>query len=203
MAQTKYDPEHWLETTVRGISDYVKNNINTRIYDVIMEFPGTLLDAKTLPLSKTIIHFELDDMPEKPLGMGDNIGALNYDAETQTVNPQEAGEHMLNFDVGVWASDASGGTTQRLKARQMLSFLFRGSQAFQKMKAATDNGDGFIEIIRFTGGSFTTENVNDQRLYRLIGCSLEVRVFSRTPLLDTAGPAIEEILQAPNLTIFG
>jgi len=203
MTQTKFDPEHWLETTFRGIKDYVESNVNTRIYQVVMEFPAPLMDATILPLRKTIIHFELDDSPEMPLGFGDNNMVDNYDSVTQTVNPQEARIHHLNFDVGIWASDASGGTTSRMRARQILSGLFGGAQAFDRLKTATDGGDGFIEILRFSGGSFAIDTVNDQRLYRMIGCELELRVWGRTPKLDEGGPAIEEIFQDPGLTILG
>jgi hypothetical protein len=203
MQQTKFDPEKWLETTMRAIKDYVVNAINMNVYEVVMEFPGAALDAKELPLRKTIIHFEADDMPEKVIGFGDNIFRLNYDGPSETVNPQEAREHRIDFDVGIWSSDASGGTTARMRARQILSDLFGGAQAIERLRAASDGGDGCVEILRFGGGRFAIDTVNDQRVFRMVDGLLEVRVFSRTPLSDTPGPSIEEISQAPGLTILG
>lgn len=203
MAQAKYNPELWLETTVRAIKDYVSNFINTNIYQVVMEFPGPLLDNKTVPLNKTILHFEVDEIAEMPLGFGDNIGNLNYDVGSGTVNPQEAREIRINFDVGVWASDASGGTTARMRAHQLLTTLFGGKIAQDSLRVASDGGDGYIEILRFSGGRFAIDSVNDQRLYRTVDCTLEVRVFSRTRISDTPGPAIEEIDQDPGLTVMG
>src|SRR5207253_1125216 len=120
---TKYDPEHWLETTVRALKDYMNANLNTRIYDVVMEFPGAIVDAEKMPIKKTIIHFEIDAIDSKPVGLGDNIFASNYDSGLHQNSPQTAERHMINFDVGIWASDRSGGLTSRLRARQTLSNL--------------------------------------------------------------------------------
>lgn len=205
MPQTVYDPEKWLETTIRGIKDYVTNAINTRIYDVIMEFPAPILEKYQMPLKKTVIHFEVDDMPERLVGMGDNTFAMNYDALSQTVNPQEAREQRINFDVGVWASDESGGTTSRMRAKQILSTLFGGSQGITALRTVTDGGDGSVEILRYEGGRFAIDTINDVRVYRMVDAQLEVRVFSRTPISSTPAPAIEEILQEepPGLTIIG
>jgi len=203
MPQTKYDPEKWLETTIRAINDYVKNAINTGIYEVIMEFPAPIIEQRLMPFNKTIIHFEIDDMPERMIGMGDNVFRLNYDEPTETTNPQEAREQRINFDVGIWATDKSGGTTSRMRAKQILSNLFGGAQGFQALFDAANNDDGSVEILRYEGGRFAIDTINDVRVYRMIDAQLEVRVFSRTPLSSTPGPAIEEILQDPDLTIIG
>lgn len=200
---TKFNPEIWLESTTRVLKEYVEANVNTGIYQVVMEFPGPMVDSMTPPLKKSIFHFEVDGIPERPLGFGDNMALLNYDADTQTTNPQEAREVRLDFDVGIWTSDASGGTTSRMRMRQLLLYLFGGSQAYDRLKAFSDGGDGYLEILRFGGGSFTTDSINDERLFRMIDCSLEIRVFSRTRLSNAPGPAIEELSQAPNLTILG
>ena len=200
---TNFDPERWLETAVRGIQDYVKDNVNTRIYEVVMEFPGADLDAKKLPIRKTIIHFEIDDMPDAPIGFGDRPMVDNYNAADQTVNPQWAAMHTINFDVGIWASDDSGGTTSRMRARQELQRLFGFPSSIEALRAATDGGDGSVEILRYRGGNFTVDRVSDVRTYRMVNGELEVRVFSRTPLADLGSPAIEEIDQSPGLTILG
>lgn len=197
MPQTKYDPEKWLESTIRAIKDYAAAAFNSNIYTVVMEFPGADMDLKYLPLHKTVVHFEVDDMPETVLGFGENTFRMNYDEPTYTVNPQEAREHFINFDVGIWASDASGGTTSRMRARQILSWLFGGAQAIDALRAASNGGDGSVEIVRFGGGRFAIDSVNDQRVYRMVDGVLEVRVFSRTPLSKATGPAIEQITQQP------
>jgi hypothetical protein len=200
---TLYDPERWLETTIRGIKDYVIANINTRIYDVRMEFPAPSLERGKVPLSKTIIHFEIDDMPERHLGFGENIGAYNYDAAAKLAFPQEARVQEVNFDVGIWAWDKSGGTTSRMKAKQILSNLFGGPLGQRALFAATDGGDGGVEILSFSGGRYAIDRINDVRVYRMVNCALDVRVFSRTPMPSEGGPTIEDIQQAPNLSIIG
>jgi hypothetical protein len=202
MAQTLYDPEHWLETVVRGIKDYVTNNINTRIYDVRMEFPAPALETEKVPLSRTVIHFEVDATPERPLGFGDNVGDWNYDP-VLGVKPQYARVEEVNFDVGIWAWDASGGTTSRMKARQELANLFGGTNGMQRLADATNNDDGKIEILSFSGGRFVSDTINDVRVYRMVDCSLDVRVYSRTPIPVETGPTIEQVVQAPNFTIIG
>jgi hypothetical protein len=203
MSQTKYDPEKWLETTIRAIKDYVENNINTRIYEVVMEFPAPLMEQSLMPLSKTVIHFEIDDMPENLIGMGDNVFAANYNEVDETVNPQEAREQRINFDVGIWASDKSGGTTSRMRAKQILSSLFGGSQGIKALYDAGDNDDGSIEIIRYGGGRFAIDTINDVRVYRMVDAQLEVRVFSRTPISSTPSPSLEDFDQNPNITVIG
>src|SRR5438874_8777116 len=110
-----YDPEKFLESTSRVLKDYVEANVNTRIYNVIMEFPGADIDSGQLPLQKTIIHFELDDIDSKPVGMGSGMFADNYDSVLQQITPQYASVHRLLWDVGIWASDRSGGTTSRMR----------------------------------------------------------------------------------------
>ena len=199
-----YDPEHWLESATRELKSYVEANINTGIYSVVMEFPGSIVDADKLPMKKTIIHFEIDNIESSPVGFGDNVFNDNYDPATELVTPQAAEEHMINFDVGIWASDKSGGATSRLRARQLLRSLF-GIEGIAKMRAATDGGDGGLEIISYSGGEFAIDtSANDVRLYRMINSMLVIRVYSRT-LGTTVTPVqtIQEIDQAPNITIIG
>jgi hypothetical protein len=196
-----FSPEHWLETTYRCLKDYVEANINTRIYQVIMQFPAPQISSMKMPPRKTIIHFEADDIADRVVGMGENYFALNYDDATKTINPQEAREVRISFDVGVWSSDASGGLTARMRARQTLTLLFGGMMGRDRLQAATDGGDGYLEIVSFSGGRFVMDMQNDFRLYRMVDCSLEIRLFSRTPMLPTGGPTIEEILQDPTFWI--
>jgi hypothetical protein len=204
MTQTNtYDPENWLLSTTRALKEYVENAFNDA-YKVVMEFPSTDEVLETMPLDLTIIHFEIDDQDHRRLGFGDNYGAINYDAGTHQSNPQEAAIRILNFDVGVWASDRSGGVTSRLRAQQTLGFLFEGSLAQAKLDAAVDAGDGRIEILNYRGGRSLTDKINDVDVYRMVDATLEIRVFSRTPLVPLeAVPALEVTNIDDNLEIDG
>jgi len=197
-----YDPEHYLESTVRELKNYIEANVNTRIYQVVMEFPAANADSFKMPVRRTIIHLELDAQDDRFVGFSDRPMSEEYNATAKTVTPRWAGWHQLNFDVGVWASDDSGGVTARLRAKQILQQLFGYPSSVQALLNFTDGGNGAVEIVRYTGGAFAQDRIADVRLYRMINSDLEVRVFSRTPA-GTPGPSIETITQSPNLTILG
>lgn len=206
----KYNPEEWLTSTIRCLVDFTKERLDeildadsSEIYDVVPEFPGPSLDDRTIevPITRTIIHFELDDLNEQRLGLGPNEIEMNYDGVEFTVQPQEAGIVMMNFDVGIWTSDRSGGTTARAEARQLLSQIFMGASALQRFRTESDGGDGGIEIRRYSGGRFATDKINDVIVYRTVDGQLEVKVFSRTPIPTVTVPTIEVIGQSPGLTI--
>jgi hypothetical protein len=211
MTITKYDPEKWLETAVRGIRDYAEEGfhnavlddtfqpVGNQVYEIVMEYPSTELITRLIPLNRTIIHFEIDEIDDRILGFGDGYFRVNYNEALAQIEPQEAGEHRINFDVGIWASDRTGGTTARLRAYQILRNLFQGPLAIEALRQATDNDDGRVEIIEFTGGRFFPDEVNDIPIHRMLNCSMTVRVFSRTPKVEI--PAIEEITQIPELVI--
>lgn len=211
-----YDPENWLESTFREIKAYTEagfqlavldsnnNPAGLDFYEVVMEFPGPALDDLGVPLAKTVIHFEIDDSGDMPLGfesspMVDNWtdGGVNPD----TVNPQWAGMHVINFDVGVWSSAQSGGTTSRMRAKEILYDLFGAPSGKINFHAFTDGGDGRVEILSFTGGRGIRDTIADSPVYRLIDSQLVVRVYSRTKTVATPGPAIETIDQDPNLEV--
>jgi hypothetical protein len=211
-----YNPEEWLESTVREIKNYVmagfhaavindvQQEVGDQMYDVVMEFPGAALDDSPNPLLKTLIHFEIDDARDMAVGIGENAFADNYNSTAHTVNPQYAGMHLINFDVGIWASAESGGLTARLRAKQILYDLLGAPSGQIAFHAYTDGGNGRVEIINYTGGRFITDSINDVPVYRMIDGQLVVRVFSRTKLVPAAAaPSIEEIDQNPNLTILG
>lgn len=201
-----YNPEIYYESTLRELKRYMNAALvgpYADAYEVIMEFPGPMLDQMKVPLTKTLIHFEVDDIRSGPLGLGENIGNWNYNSTAHTVNPQEAMRHEFVFDVGVWAFDKTGGTTSRMRAHQLLDSLFLGGLATNKLRDFTDGGDGCLEKISFSGGRNVNDTVNDVPVYRTVNCTLEVRVFSRTPLLDTPIPSIETIVQSPGLSIIG
>ena len=214
MPQTNtYDPEIHMESLSRCLKEYAEDGFKNAIvdegnnpsgdevYDIVMEFPGTQIVSMKVPLAKTIIHFAIDDIEDRVVGLGNNVFENNYDPIGETVNPQEARMHMVNFDVGIWSSDRSGGVTSRLRAQQILINLFLGSIAQARIREATHGGDGCLEILRYTGGNFATERINDVDVYRMMGAELVIRVFSRTPINDQPLPAIEEVVQVPGLTI--
>src|SRR5262245_14815177 len=93
---TKYDPESWLETAVRGIKDYAEQAFNDA-FEVIMEFPGPELDSRMTPWGKTIVHFEIDSQDDYPFFGAEPI-RWNYSPEERAVFPQWAAVHIINFD---------------------------------------------------------------------------------------------------------
>jgi len=217
MSITLHDPETWLETCVRGLKDYAEIGfqgsvldsngfpVGEEVYEIIMEFPSTENLLKMLPLSKVVIHFEIDDIDDRILGFGEGHHRLNYDPVLEILKPQEAGEHRINLDVGIWCSSRSGGVTARLRAYQTLKNLFYGALAIDKLRNATTQyiggqSEGGLEILEFTGGRFFQETINDIQVFRMINCQLVIRCFSRTPVSLTI-PTIEEITIVPELII--
>lgn len=218
---TFFDPEIWLSSVTRCLKDYVVDRLNEDvldetqnpvgvydpdtnpdgIYEVVMEFPADIGMRTKVHLPRTVIHFEVDNITSMPVGIGRVIGENNYDSGSQTVNDQEAFKHLLNIDVGIWTSDKAGGTTARTRAYERLASLFHGALAQEAIDLATNGGDGRLEIMGYTGGRFLTENINDVVTYRMVDGTLELRVFSRTPLSVISAPTIEEITQAPGLSI--
>lgn len=201
MTQTHYDPEKFLETLVRGIKDYVNNSLNTQIYNVVMEYPDVLVAESTVPQGRTIIHFEIDGIDSQPLGFsgfGGNVEEV-YDGTTGDVTPHFAARHLVNFDVGIWAWDRSGGTTQRLRARQLLHNILGLPQSGIRLRDATDGGEGGVQVMSYSGGRFITDRINDVPTYRMVDGTLVVSVFSRFVDLDI--PAIQDIFIVPELTI--
>jgi hypothetical protein len=120
----KYDPENWLLSVIRCIKEWTETGLNPDLFEIVMEFPGARFDEMKVPFSKSLVHFEVDSIDSSPLGMGDNAFADNYNAVDKTVNPQYAEMHVVNFDVGIWTADKSGGTTYRALLRQHLQNLF-------------------------------------------------------------------------------
>lgn len=207
-----YDPENFLVSTQRALKEYVANGfhksvkddqgnpIGLDLYEIVVEFPSTIDVLERAPFDKVLIHFEFDDIINEPLGFGDNIFRYNFNDTTDTVQPQEAKLHRINFDVGIWSSDRAGGTTQRMRAYQVLENLFHGARASKALWKASTHGDGGIEIIHYTGGRFITERVGDVVTYRTVDSQLEIRVYSRTPIGDPE-PAITDAAITPNLSI--
>lgn len=201
-----FDPEKWLESLTRGIKEYTEtgfknsvldNNgdpVGDQLYNVVMEWPAAFLEPEKLPMSETIISFEIDETAQRMLGFGDQTALKNYDEDLQTVKPQSAERQNVNFDWGVWTSHRAGGTTARLRAMQVMSQIFHGAQAQLGLRAATDGGDGYLEIERFSTGTFATERINDVDVFRVMGGELVICCYSRTPMPTVGTPTIEGIV---------
>ena len=213
MSQMQYDPRNWLDSLLGALEDYVKNEINNyiksgstpvglNVYSVVFDFPAADAQPVKPDLTKTIIHFVIDDISNRRLGMGDNITKVNFTEPTGgtagSYTREEAGWHEINFDVGIWASDVSGGETNRRRAYQMLTHLFDGEDAKLRMKQVT----GGVEILSFSNGRFAVDTLADVRVFRVIGAELVLRVFSSKLLAE---PVIftDDIVQSPGLTIGG
>lgn len=211
---TTFDPEIFLESTIRCLHEYLvmkfhrsvsdgSQYVGENIYEVIPQFPGADLDLRKVPLLRTVIHFEIDNITSRPVGIGDNI----YDWTEDPANPgsmaaRYAQVHLLNIDIGIWASDASGGVTARSRAKQILQFALGGSEGIIQLRDFSDGGDGALEIMSFTGGRFIMDKVNDMQIFRMADCTLILRVYSRTPLDDAlTAQAIEEILIDPDVYV--
>jgi hypothetical protein len=183
-----------------AVTDDNDDPVGLDIYDVEMDWPTAADTARDIQLEKTLIHFVIDDINSTKLGFGeDTVNATEVLAvapEPDIVKFQSARMHEINFDVGVWASDKSGGSTSRLVTYQMLDTLFGSTQARRRFQTATKG----VQIIRFNGGTFITERVNDVRTFRIIDCELVVRVFSRHTVEDRV--IVEEIVQDPDLVDF-
>lgn len=203
----QFNPDAWLTSMFDALTDYINGQIalavqgkGADVYDVVMSYP----DADSLPkaseFKKTIIHLDIDDIDNKALGFGPGVTKSEI-TEGDVVTPGtvvdfQARRHQVNFDVGVWASDISGGITSRLRAYQILDKAFNGEIARERCKEIT----GGVDILFYNGGRFVTETISDVRVFRLVGAELEVRVYSR----DTANAEIlvdGEPTQQPDLEI--
>jgi hypothetical protein len=210
----KYNAEDWLESTTRSLKAYAEERFNNAVkengvpvgleaYEIVMEFAGPAFDLRLMPIRKTVIHFEVDDIVTRPVGLGDGIFVQEFNEVTGEVLTQYATAHRINFDVGIWATDASGGVTSRSRAMQILNNAFGGAYGILKLREFSDGGDGRLDIHSYTGGRFIMDRSNDMTLYRTVESNLEIGVFSRSPGADEAeiGPAITDITQDPELKI--
>ena len=209
MSITEFNPDKWLETLQRALADFTRERIDAFVkndadvdsglllYDIVFDWPQADDIGKTILLKKSVIHFLIDDIQNVKLGFGDDVvaGTETIPPSPQTVAPEQARCHIVNFDVGVWASDKTGGSTARLVIYQMLDRIFGGEVARKDLNTATQG----IEIIRFNGGGFVTDRINDIRVFRIIDCELVVRVYSRVKLEDEV--ITEDVVQEPHLQI--
>jgi hypothetical protein len=206
---TMYDPERWLESCIRCLKEYAEDRFNKSLtdedgnyvgleaYEIVMEFPGPDLDHRVMPFQRTIIHFEIDDIISQLVGLGDNVMRTDEIGVVPDnfLIPREAAMHRLNWDVGIWSTDASGGTTSRARAKQTLVQAFGMAGSINALRDFSDGGDGCLEIVGFSGGRFMGDRINDMGVYRMVECTLEIRVFSRSRAEDMEPmPAILSVL---------
>jgi hypothetical protein len=197
MAQELFNPDKYLTSTVRALSDYITNAFDVDLVTVLREFPAP--DAWKAPSEQVIIHLELDDDAPQPVGFG-TFSRDTYDEVTGTSVIEEATAwYLLNFDVGVWAFQEAGGSTARLETQETLKQLFIGNQADLDLAAAT-NGIHLAEpSASFSGGRHITDTINGLPVWRTMDMTLVVRVCGRRTYAATE--AIEAIDQAPELVI--
>jgi hypothetical protein len=190
------NPDLWLTSTFDALTDYitgeidgyVKDNLNAdaglNVFEISFDFPAADGQPVSAEIDKTIIHFIVDDIDNGRLGFGQQYvsSVETVEGGVTSVVPAEARPHVVNFDVGIWASDQSGGTTARLRAYEMLDKLLASDIARRKCADATDG----VEIRSFRNGRFITDTINDIRVFRVVGAELVVRVYGR----DIDAPAV-------------
>jgi len=190
MSVTEFDPDNWMTSLHRALEEYVRNEIDEyvqaagnpvglQVYEIVFDFPDSAEIAKESELPKTIIHFAVDDVDNIRLGFGNNftnsVEEDRVEPASDLIRYHEGNGHVVNFDVGVWASDQSGGSTARLIVYQMLYKLFGTQLGKEKLRESID-----VEIQRFNGGRFIIDKINDVRVFRIIDCEMVARVYSRT-----------------------
>jgi hypothetical protein len=205
---TDFNPDRWLTSAFNVLTEAVKGGVDgyvlddtaaeagLEIYDVVMDYFAADRPSEFTELDKTTIHFIIDNIENSRVGIGPQAVAATEIAPTipdaGTITEQLARSHRLNIDVGIWASDNTGGSSSRLDAYEMLDKLFNPD-------AAIRFADG-VEIVSFNNGRFVTETLNDLRVFRVVGAELVVRVYSR----DVAAPVViadQGVTQAPELEI--
>lgn len=207
-----FDADNWLVSLNRALSsavlveidaafaDNLNNDAGLEAFQVVFDWPESSQVAEFVQLPKTVIHFAVDDIDNRLLGLGENQVAATEDlvVDPDTVTWEEAQCHIVNYDIGVWASDKSGGHTSRLVVYQMLQSLLNTEIGKRKLREAT----GGVEVMRFNGGRFITDRINDVRIFRVIDAELVVRVYSRA--VDTPVAIVDmEPVQEPDVEIDG
>lgn len=194
--QYPYDPEDWLVSASRAIVTYIQIAVGDDV-NVENSYPDTRTWIKETPLAKTLIHVEQDDETDPVLGFG-IPGVRIYDDDAGTSLLQEAAMHIVPYDIGVWASAESGGVTTRMQSVQMLKNLFTPATGRRAFNEAT----GGIQVVSFDGGRNELDRINDLPVWRAMGMTLIVRVFSRH-VPATADTMVLDVEQDQRLAITG
>jgi hypothetical protein len=171
-----FDPESWLVTLDRALKAWIEGQMPADLLPdvtVEMDFPDTRSWPRDTPLDKILIHVAQDDENDPAFGFGipgDDV----YDAVAGTNTHREAAQHLVNFDVGVWSSAQTGGSTKRKQVVQALKDMFVPNGA----KKALDDAEG-IWVVSFDGGRSALDRINDVPVWRAMEMTLIVRVVSR------------------------
>lgn len=201
MTSYAYDPDAYLVSAGRSIHDYVRDQLLARadigdVVDVEMSYPDTRDWTKDSPLERSLVHFELDDDPAMILGFG--VPQTLDDQGDDTAIVSEPQVHHLNYDVGIWTSPQSGGTTKRAQLRQALRDIFGTATGRVAFNEATEG----LQAIEFGGGSDVLDRVNSLPIYRTTGITLVVSVFSRLTQ-STPVDLVTDAVQLQHLSIDG
>lgn len=178
-----YNPGDPFLSLFRALESYLEQYIDQELYTLVAGFPSADDLGNFQPFPKTIIHYDIDDIQNPILGFGSNK-ILQQFHDDGTVTEIEARQHVVSWDIGVWASDRSGGITSRLVAYQLLNSLFHGTQVFHLVEDAY----GF-EILSFVGGNFIKEEINDMPIYRVTNMSLTTKIFSSVDQIPLPVPS--------------
>jgi hypothetical protein len=194
-----YDPSDYLTSTLRSIQAYVTDQLhgNGEILDTVdveMSFPDTRSWQKPVPLERSLVHFELDDDPEMRLGFGVPT-TQEDDGDTTTLS--EPALHQLNFDVGVWTSAQSGGTSKRSQLRQALYAIFGPASARQEFTEQTG-----LVVRSYGGGGDVLDRIGDVPVYRTAAITLVISVFSKHLVATNVG-LVTDYDQAEQLSVVG
>jgi hypothetical protein len=174
--------EDWLTelwAALKGYADEALGAFANVNYDIRLGFPpeSVFSDDERMVLDNVIIHFEIDDVRNPVFGFGDNViqSESLYDTpDPNDVTEVEAQQHIVNFDVGIWATQKAGGETARLRAYQRLTHVFQGVEAYRD---CSDKAG--IQIKSFEGGQNIIETINDITVWRVAGMTLQIQVFNR------------------------
>lgn len=201
--ENQLNADKWFTSLVRALKEHVNEGIvaemGAGLVDVVIGHPGADELAVLMPEPKPVISFEADDIDTTTLGFGDDVvksEVLVVGADNWLLH-EEGKRHVVNFDIGVWCSDAAGGYTACMRVYEVLQGVL-GSSRSRKNFSEASNG---VSILNFTGGRIVTDKVNDIRTFRLVDAELVVRVFSRTANEPGDERETEGIVQEPGLTV--
>jgi hypothetical protein len=193
---TTFDPDKWITSLHRSLLSYMQTKLPADEFEIVEDYPSAAAMTRRMPLKKTIVHFAMEDPQRMMFGLGDNIVADSKDEDAQEIEGWEARCHEVTFDLGIWASEETGGVTSRMEAREALDYLFHGSTAQQACLAATDG----VDVRSISGGRNVIEDINEIVVYRMVDIALIVRVYSRVKA--TSIPYVTDDLDLdPELTI--
>lgn len=187
--------EDWLEGVYTAVVEYLKDSLLEilgadwdGLYEVIEGFPpDDTFDRKRMPPERTLIHLDIDRIENPIFGFGDNVVDRTYDSPaSDQVTEVEAQKHVINFDLGIWSSERAGGGTARLRAYQVLTHMFQGTEAYREC-----NTKAGVQIESFGGGQNIIETINDIKMWRVANISLVIHCFNRryktpVPYVQTA-----------------